>query len=305
MASHRRQLLEMSDSSILEISSLSLRDDDADNGGAAAFRASMRPTMTSECHNSYRESAELMQVCGASTTPRRSNRLRSTASRPAHPASTETILQGIRTDLNLPLQNRNQNQNSNGRMNLTGPDMHLVMGPPSVMECGYIPTIQNYPQIDVNDLFGKKDIEKNNKDAEANNKTKINKVDRDLFAMLGDTKNDLLQATNALGEALSRERGLEQNISELEQNISKKDREIQDLKDGRDISELERNISEKTREIQHLKDFRKCKVCMENEVDQVFSPCGHVICCQICITKLRTCPICRAPIKDTLLAFFS
>ena len=41
-------------------------------------------------------------------------------------------LEGIRTDLNLPLQNRNQNRNSNGRMNLTGPDMHLVMGP-SVM----------------------------------------------------------------------------------------------------------------------------------------------------------------------------
>merc|ERR1712166_155393 len=233
-------------------------------------------------------------------TPRRSNRLRSTASGPAPPASTETILQGIRTDLNLPLQN----QNSHELMTLTGPDMHLVMGP-SVMEYRYIPTIQNYPQIDVNDLFGKKDVKKNNKDAEANNKTKINKVDRDFFAMLGDNKNDLLQATNALGEALSRERGLEQNISELERNISKKDREIQDLKDGRDISELERNISEKTREIQHLKDFRKCKVCMENEVDQVFSPCGHVICCQICITKLRTCPICRAPIKDTLLAFFS
>ena len=42
MASYRRQLLgellEMSeDSSILEMSSLSLRDDDADNGGAAAL----------------------------------------------------------------------------------------------------------------------------------------------------------------------------------------------------------------------------------------------------------------------------
>merc|ERR1712037_741920 len=157
MASYRSRLLEeMSDNSILGISSLSIRDDNAENGGAAALIASMRSTMTSEFHSSYRESAELMQVCGASTTPRRSNRLRSTASRPANPTSTENILQGIRTDLNLPLQNRNQNLNSNGRMNLTGPDMHLVMGP-SVMESGYIPTIQNYPQIDVNDLFAKKE----------------------------------------------------------------------------------------------------------------------------------------------------
>ena len=38
-------------------------------------------------------------------------------------------LQSIRTDLYLPHQNRYQNLNSNGRMNLTGPDMHLVMGP--------------------------------------------------------------------------------------------------------------------------------------------------------------------------------
>merc|ERR550534_3346509 len=173
--------------------------------------------MTSECHNSYRESAELMQVCGASTTPRRSNRLRS---RPANPASTETILQGIRTDLNLPLQNRNQNLNSNGRINLTGPDMHLVMGP-SVMESGYIPTIQNYPQIDVNDLFGKKDIKKNNKDTEAiknkinANETRLNETGRDLFSKLE--------------EALNRVSKLESDLSEKDRAISKKDSEIQEL----------------------------------------------------------------------------
>jgi len=272
----------MSDSSILEISSLSLRDDDTDNGGAAAFRAFMRPTMTSEYHNSYRESAELMQVCGASTTPRRSNRLRSTASRPAHPASTETILQGIRTDLNLPLQNRNPNLNSSGRMNLTGPDMHLVMGPSVNMECGYIPTIQNYPQIDVNDLFGKKDIKKNNKDTEAINKNKINANE----TRLNETGRDLFVK---LEEALNRLSKLECDLSEKDRNISKKDRDL----------------SQKAREIQDLQHWRKCKVCMENEVDQVFIPCGHVICCKTCITKLQICPICRKSIDDTLLAYFS
>lgn len=274
MASHRRRLLEMSDSSILEISSLSLRDDDTENGGAAALIASMRTTMTSECHNSYRESAELMQVCGASTTPRRSNRLRS---RPAPTPSTETILQGIRTVLNLPLQN--QNQNSNGLMTLTGPDMHLVMGS-SVMEYGFIPTIQNYPQIDVNELFGKKDVKKNNKDAEAKNKININET------RLNETGRDLF---SKLGEALNR-------VSKLEHDLSEKDR---------DLSEKDRDISQKDRLIHDLQDFRKCKVCMEKEVDQVFIPCGHVSCCQNCITQLRICPICRAPIRDTHFAYFS
>jgi len=275
MASYRSRLLEeMSDNSILGISSLSLRDDDADNGGAVALIASMRPTMTSEFHNSYSESSELMQVCGASTTPRRSNRLRSNASRPANPASAENILQGIRTDLNLPLQNRNQNLNSNGRMNLTGPDMHLVMGP-SVMERGYIPTIQNYPQIDINDLFGKKDIKKNNKDPEANNKNKINANE----TSLNETGRDLFAK---LEEALKR-------VSKLEHDLSEKDRDI----------------SEKDCKIQEFQNWRTCKVCMQEEVDQVFIPCGHVICCKICITQLQTCPICRKAIDNTLLAYFS
>merc|ERR550534_1118349 len=257
------------DSSILEMSSLSLRDDDADNGGAAALIASMRSTMTSECHNSYRESAELMQVCGASTTPRRSNRLRSTASRPAPTASNETLLQSIRTDLYLPLQNRYQNLNSSRRMNLTGPDMM------SVMERGCIPTIQNYPQIDVNDLFGEKDIKKNNKDTEAINKNKINANE----TRLNETGTDLFAK---LEEALNR-------VSKLELDLSEKDRAI----------------SEKDSEIQDLQNWRNCKVCMQEEVDQVFIPCGHVICCKICITQLQTCPICRKPIVDTLLAYFS
>ena len=86
----------------------------------------MIQTMTSEYHNSYPESAELMQVCGASTTLRRSNRLRSTASRTAPTLSNETTLQGIRTELNLPLRD----QNSYELTSLTGPDMHLVVGPP-------------------------------------------------------------------------------------------------------------------------------------------------------------------------------
>merc|ERR550534_2026038 len=138
--------------------------------------------MTSECHNSYRESAELMQVCGASTTPRRSNRLRSTASRHAPTASNET------------------------RLNETGTD-----------------------------LFAK------------------------------------------LEEALNRVSKLESDLSEKDRAISKKDSEIQDLQ-----------------------NWRNCKVCMQEEVDQVFIPCGHVICCKICITQLQTCPICRKPIVDTL-----
>ena len=38
-----------------------------------------------------------------------------------------------------------------------------------------------------------------------------------------------------------------------------------------------------------------CCICMENEKELVFIPCGHFCCCQKCFNKLksRICPMCR------------
>jgi len=45
----------------------------------------------------------------------------------------------------------------------------------------------------------------------------------------------------------------------------------------------------------------ECCVCSERDADAVASPCGHVACCEACLTKLRDnregCPICRARIR--------
>ena len=147
-------------------------------------------------------------------------------------------------------------------------------------------------------MFGKKDIKKNNKDTEAINKNKINANE----TSLNETGRDLFAK---LEEALYR------------------------------VSKLEQDLSEKDSKIRNLQNWRTCKVCMEEKVrlnlfdflgiflifdylelfliliffltkvDQVFIPCGHVICCKICITRLQTCPLCRKPIDDTILAYFS
>ena len=98
----------------------------------------------------------------------------------------------------------------------------------------------NYPQIDVNDLFGKKDIKKNNKDTEAINKNKINANE----TRLNETGTDLFAK---LEEALNR-------VSKLERDLSEKDRNISEI------------ISENDRKIQDLQNWRNCKVCMEKEV---------------------------------------
>merc|ERR1712107_21026 len=36
----------------------------------------------------------------------------------------------------------------------------------------------------------------------------------------------------------------------------------------------------------------KCKVCLENNIDSVFLPCGHMMTCIQCGSKLVNCPIC-------------
>ena len=50
-----------------------------------------------------------------------------------------------------------------------------------------------------------------------------------------------------------------------------------------------------------LREARTCKVCLDKEVDTVFLPCGHLVCCRTCAPELRTCPVCRTLIRGTVL----
>ena len=36
-----------------------------------------------------------------------------------------------------------------------------------------------------------------------------------------------------------------------------------------------------------------CQICMDNELSTVFSPCGHMYCCNECASKLNFCPLCK------------
>lgn len=47
-----------------------------------------------------------------------------------------------------------------------------------------------------------------------------------------------------------------------------------------------------------------CRVCMDREIDIVFCPCGHAVCCQFCAIRLDKCPICRTEIKNAQQFFF-
>ncbi|XP_068020180.1 E3 ubiquitin-protein ligase LRSAM1 isoform X1 [Melanerpes formicivorus] len=47
----------------------------------------------------------------------------------------------------------------------------------------------------------------------------------------------------------------------------------------------------------------ECVVCMEQETQMVFLPCGHVCCCQRCCQRLQTCPLCRQEVTQRIRIF--
>ncbi|NWX51636.1 LRSM1 ligase, partial [Steatornis caripensis] len=49
----------------------------------------------------------------------------------------------------------------------------------------------------------------------------------------------------------------------------------------------------------------ECVVCMEQETQMIFLPCGHVCCCRTCCERLHTCPLCRKDITQSIRIFHS
>ncbi|XP_066297349.1 putative inhibitor of apoptosis [Branchiostoma lanceolatum] len=58
-------------------------------------------------------------------------------------------------------------------------------------------------------------------------------------------------------------------------------------------------------EVERLKEERMCKICMEEETEIVFVPCGHFAVCQNCSASLHCCPICRKDIDRTVRTYMA
>ena len=43
-----------------------------------------------------------------------------------------------------------------------------------------------------------------------------------------------------------------------------------------------------------------CKICMDERVNVVFIPCGHIATCLDCAKPLRKCPMCRAIVRGKI-----
>ncbi|KAL3847313.1 hypothetical protein ACJMK2_018228, partial [Sinanodonta woodiana] len=58
-------------------------------------------------------------------------------------------------------------------------------------------------------------------------------------------------------------------------------------------------------EYTRLLDQNICKICMDRNIELVFLPCGHLVCCAVCGQTLRFCPICRAKIHASVKTYLS
>lgn len=54
-----------------------------------------------------------------------------------------------------------------------------------------------------------------------------------------------------------------------------------------------------------LKEAKLCKICMDQDVNIVFLPCGHLVTCSTCAANIPDCPVCRQIIKGTVRTFLA
>eukprot|EP01012_Entosiphon_sulcatum_P023878 TRINITY_DN29022_c0_g1_i1.p1 TRINITY_DN29022_c0_g1~~TRINITY_DN29022_c0_g1_i1.p1 ORF type:complete len:392 (+),score=28.68 TRINITY_DN29022_c0_g1_i1:74-1249(+) len=55
--------------------------------------------------------------------------------------------------------------------------------------------------------------------------------------------------------------------------------------------------------IEELESKFHCTICMTEQINAAFTPCGHHVCCVRCAAPLRNCPICRRAIISVLRTY--
>lgn len=61
--------------------------------------------------------------------------------------------------------------------------------------------------------------------------------------------------------------------------------------------------ADQTSKNERLKGQHTCKVCLDKEIQYVFLPCGHTICCSKCASILRKCGVCRSVVLGRVQIF--
>jgi len=89
----------------------------------------------------------------------------------------------------------------------------------------------------------------------------------------------------------------ERNLAALQRRQEDFLRELS-AKDG-EIASLRAVASTAAADLEVARLRLTCVVCSDADVQCIFQPCHHVVCCQECASQCRMCPICRRPVLTT------
>ena len=70
------------------------------------------------------------------------------------------------------------------------------------------------------------------------------------------------------------------------------------------IQRMDTIVKHRKREYLKTKDVMECTICMENKVNCVLIPCGHIF-CHVCSEKQLNCYYCRKQITNKQQLYFS
>ncbi|WAR16687.1 BIR7B-like protein [Mya arenaria] len=80
---------------------------------------------------------------------------------------------------------------------------------------------------------------------------------------------------------------------------------IEEERDCFDEKSVDRQnmVAELSRENQHLRAKTLCSYCKRLEVSLVFLPCGHLVSCNTCGNRQRSCVTCGSNVKGTVRTY--
>jgi len=338
MAKNQLLPLEMVDSSILDSSLGSFRDDSETTTGAA----SMVTAPTSTTHGSQRDGAELMQILGIQTQtdaiPRRSSQRKRHRTAPS-------VLDNLYMNPDEPhiLLHNEINENLNSLMNMfdetqrTNPSIHdfLNSSMPSQIT-RQNSTLQSVDSNEINQnessILLQHEINENSSNLVAmfDARPRINQNIHDIInsSLLNhiiqqnstlqsvDSNQSLRREIQQIGEIFPNIQSLTGNqisIDDLFPNGIKKKKndsasvsqEIPTLSEAEIALKSALDDKEKlSYEVQTLTKLLTCKICLDRQVSQVLLPCGHFG-CDDCVVKIKKCSICRADIINSKNVYFA
>ena len=72
-----------------------------------------------------------------------------------------------------------------------------------------------------------------------------------------------------------------------------------------ELLKYEELITCSEKKIKNLEDRFECIICLNNERNNLFLPCKHLVCCSSCIKKIKFCPLCQKEISSNIKIYFS